>query len=577
MRFIKESIGLKIFSVVILIVIVMVGVSIVNVKLESRVGQALERISNRYLVAYGSLARANLRSVEQAMNFRGLAVGIYVIKSDELQQKAEEQIALKGKQFWEETALFHEMIDLELKERIPLVDVTLLARLDEKIRSIEDSQRHFEKEMQTAVTAVKSGDFAYVPENIARLDSWRSDYNESLDKTRRQMLEATQEASAEVVKLQQRLHQVSIILVLLATILAVSLAFYITKSIVKPVRVLLAGTNSVMGGSFGVSLPVTSSDEIGNLTSAFNSMTGELRKADIVRDMFGKYIDPRIVKDLINQPQFSTIHGERQVMTILFCDMRGFTDLSEGLIPDTLVMLLNRYFTLMSEAVHENEGVIDKFIGDAIMAYWGMPFNMENRQAQLAAQAALEMFEKLKTFREELPELLGIRRNLPDISIRIGIATGEVVVGNIGSEKTKNFTVIGDTVNLASRLESANKAYGTQLLITEETSAMLNKSIFTREIDTIQVPGKQEAKKVFEIMGISAIMTPALTDLKKYYEEGLAAYLARDWENAQKAFLRCIDIRPGDGPAATFLKRTEHFMENPPGLQWDGTWVFTHK
>ncbi len=223
-------------------------------------------------------------------------------------------------------------------------------------------------------------------------------------------------------------------MVALATILAISLAAFITKNIAKPVRVLLNGTNSVIDGRLEVTLPVTSSDEIGNLTHAFNSMTGELRKADIVRDMFGKYIDPRIVKGLIDQPDLKATKGQRQVMTILFCDMRGFTDLSEGLTPDTLVTLLNRYFTLMSEAVHENEGVVDKFIGDAIMAYWGMPFSMENKQAQLAAQASIEMLQKLKTFREELPELLGIRRNLPEISIRTGIATGEVVVGNIGSE-----------------------------------------------------------------------------------------------------------------------------------------------
>lgn len=340
---------------------------------------------------------------------------------------------------------------------------------------------------------------------------------------------------------------------------------------------MLKGTNSVIGGSLEVSLPVTSSDEIGNLTTAFNSMTGELRKADIVRDMFGKYIDPRIVKDLINQPQIKTSQGERQVMTILFCDMRGFTDLSEGLMPDTLVTILNRYFTLMSEAVHENEGVVDKFIGDAIMAYWGMPFNQENKQAQLAAQAALEMFEKLKTFREEMPELLGIRRNIPEISIRIGIATGEVVVGNIGSEKTKNFTVIGDTVNLASRLEGANKAYGTQTLITGETVALLHQNMVTREIDTIQVPGKKEAKRVFEIMGMSGMMTPDLLDLKKSYEEGLSAYLSMDWETARKAFSRCLEIKPNDGPAATFLTRTGHFKASPPESNWDGTWVITQK
>ncbi len=183
-------------------------------------------------------------------------------------------------------------------------------------------------------------------------------------------------------------------MVALATILAISLAAFITRTISKPVRVLLNGTNSVIDGRLEVTLPVTSSDEIGNLTHAFNSMTGELRKADIVRDMFGKYIDPRIVKGLIDQPDLKATKGQRQVMTILFCDMRGFTDLSEGLTPDTLVTLLNRYFTLMSEAVHENEGVVDKFIGDAIMAYWGMPFNLENKQAQLAAQASIEMLHK---------------------------------------------------------------------------------------------------------------------------------------------------------------------------------------
>ena len=577
MRPIKKSIGLKIFSVVILIVVVMVGVSIVNVKLENRVGQALDRVSNHYLVAYGSLARANLRSVEQALEVRGLVISTLMFKSEDLQKNAKEQIEIKGKQFWEETALFHEMIAMEMKEKFTLVDVTLLARLDEKVNAIEESQKHYEKEVQKAADELKSGNFDYLSVNISRLETSRRDYNETLDTTRRLMLSATRDASAKVVMLQERLHRISIILVLLATVLAISLATFITKNIVKPVRVLLKGTNSVIGGSLEVSLPVTSSDEIGNLTTAFNSMTGELRKADIVRDMFGKYIDPRIVKDLINQPQFKAIKGERQVMTILFCDMRGFTDLSEGLIPDTLVTLLNRYFTLMSEAVHENEGVIDKFIGDAIMAYWGMPFNQENKQAQLAAMAALEMFEKLKIFREEMPELLGIRRNLPDISIRIGIATGEVVVGNIGSEKTKNFTVIGDTVNLASRLESANKAYGTRLLITEETSVLLNKSIVTREIDTIQVPGKQEAKKVFEIMGMSGMMTPDLLDLKKNYEEGLSAYLARDWENAKKAFTRCLELKPDDGPAATLLKRTDHFRSNPPEASWNGTWVFTQK
>jgi class 3 adenylate cyclase len=577
MELIKKSIGLKIFSIVLAIIIVMVGVSVVNVRLERRVGHALDRVSNRYLVAYGALARANLRSVEQALNVRGFVIGHLLLNSGEIQKNTEEEIAQKGNQFWEETTLFHEMIALELKERNPLVDIVSLARLDEKVSGIETAQKNFEKDYKSYLELLERGEESAVLIELPRLEVKRREFDETLDATRRLMLSTTQLASADVVKLQSQLHKVSIILVSLASILAIFIAWLITRSLVRPVLALLEGTNSVMDGKLDVSLPITTSDEIGNLTHSFNSMTGELRKAGMVRDMFGKYIDPRIVKDLIDQPNIKANSGERQVMTILFCDMKGFTSLSEGLTPASLVNLLNRYFTLMSEAVSENDGVIDKFIGDAIMAYWGMPFNLESKKAQLAAQASIEMYRKLEKFRKELPELLGMRRNLPEISIRVGIATGEVVMGNIGSEKTKNFTVIGDTVNLASRLEGVNKVYGTRVLMTEETAQLLNENIVTREIDTILVPGKDEAKKVFEIMGLSGMMNSNLLELKERYLEGIAAYLRRDWERANKAFASCLEIVPNDGPSATLLKRLEQFKQNPPEPGWNGAWVITQK
>jgi adenylate cyclase len=577
MKFIKESIGLKIFSVVLLIVIVMVGVSVVNVRLERRVGKALDRVSNRYIVAYGSLARAELRSVEQALNIRGLFISTKLLIQQEVLTNFEEQIFSKGKQFWVETILFHEIIEMELKERDYLVDVAFIARLDEKVIGLETSQKYFESEYSRLIEDLKNGKMDNTNDELARVENRRREFNETLESTRHLMLTATQAASAEVILLQNRLHRISLILVSLAAILAIFLAAFITKSISRPVRTLLKGTNSVIEGRLEVTLPVTSSDEIGDLTHAFNSMTGELRKANIVRDMFGKYVDPRIVKGLIDQPDLKAVKGQRQVMTILFCDMRGFTELSEGLTPDTLVTLLNRYFTLMSEAVHENEGVVDKYIGDAIMAYWGMPFNPENKQAQLAVQASLEMTNKLSTFRKELPELLGIRRNLPEISIRTGISTGEVVVGNIGSDKTKNFTVMGDIVNLSSRLESANKIYGTQILITEATSRLLNENIVTREIDTLVVPGKNEANKVFEVMGMKGMMNSKLMDLREKFAEGLAAYRSRDWKNAREAFNACLEGNPEDEPSLTFLNRTEQFQINPPESDWNGTWIITQK
>src|SRR5258708_30143912 len=172
-------------------------------------------------------------------------------------------------------------------------------------------------------------------------------------------------------------------------------------------------------------------------------------------------------------------------MTTLFCDMKSFTSFSEGMTPTGLVNVLNRYLTVISEPVRNNRGIIDKYIGDAIMAFWGPPFTGADEQARLACLAALDQLTGLAAFRAELPDLIGLKRGFPEIDMRIGIATGDVVVGSIGSEQTRNYTVIGDTVNLASRLEGANKTYGTRVLISEDTNHLAGDTVETPAIDSM--------------------------------------------------------------------------------------------
>ena len=188
-------------------------------------------------------------------------------------------------------------------------------------------------------------------------------------------------------------------------------------------------------------------------------------------------------------------------MTVFFCDMKGFTSISEGLTPRGMVNVVNHYLTTMSVPIREYKGIIDKYVGDAIMAFWGPPFTSDADQARLACLAALDQLARLNTFRQDLPELMGIKHGLPDINMRIGIATGEVVVGNIGSDVMKSYTVMGDTVNFASRLEGVNKIYGSRILISEATAQRTLDTIETREIDTILVVGKAEPEKVFEVIG----------------------------------------------------------------------------
>ena len=197
-------------------------------------------------------------------------------------------------------------------------------------------------------------------------------------------------------------------------------------------------------------------------------MVEQLRLKERIRETFGKYVDPRIVEGLISGPALATA-GERRVMTVLFCDIRGFVGVSEEMTPQGLVKVMNRYFSTMSAPIRQHGGIIDKYIGDAIMAYWGPPFTADANQARCAAFAALDMLERVAPFRAELPDLLGLRNVPISFDIRVGIATGEALVGSVGSEVMMSYTVMGDTVNLASRLEGANKLYGGRILASEAT------------------------------------------------------------------------------------------------------------
>jgi len=241
------------------------------------------------------------------------------------------------------------------------------------------------------------------------------------------------------------------------------------------------------------------------------------------------------------------------------------------------VKVMNRYFSTMSGPIRDHEGIIDKYIGDAIMAYWGPPFTDHAAQARLASLAALKMLELVPQLRTELPELLGVR-NLPNsFDLRIGIATGDVLVGSIGSELMMNYTVMGDTVNLASRLEGANKEYGGRILVSEATIAGASDAVEAREIDRVAVLGQNRPQAVFEIMGRKGELLPAQVELRDRFSGGLAAYRSRRWDEARHAFEAALVIAPNDGPSITFIKRLDKLILHPPGEDWGGTWRLEQK
>ena len=272
-----------------------------------------------------------------------------------------------------------------------------------------------------------------------------------------------------------------------------------------------------------------------------------------------------------------TDRGERQVMTVFFSDLQDFTRLCEGLTPDAAVRFLNRYFSLMSEVIRTQQGIVDKYIGDSVMAFWGPPFTDPADHARLGCIAALEQLARMEAFRAWLPEMFGTREGLPVVNVRMGIASGEVTVGNIGSETSRGYTVIGDIVNLASRLEQANKFYGTRILVSEGTRDLAGDTLAFREIDSLRVAGKLEPVRVYELLGLAADMSDPDQQRVQAYEAGLARYRAQDWDAAEAAFRECLAKTPGDRPSQVMLERIAAFRQAPPETGWDGVWVAVSK
>ena len=360
-------------------------------------------------------------------------------------------------------------------------------------------------------------------------------------------------------------------------LLGMTVAALITNRLSRPVRSLAIAMRDVQKGNLDIQLPVISTDEVGRLTESFNFFVKELRSKERMKQTFGKYIDPRILEHVLAQPGAEAVVGGRRDMTVSFADLVGFTGLSERLTPLLMVTLLNRHFGLQALAVQEHNGVVDKFVGDSVMAFWGPPFVKPEEHAVLACRAAQAQLAALEALRRELPDLTGLRRDLPAIDLCIGICTGEVVVGNIGSDNTRSYTVIGDTANLAARLERANRVYGTQILVGETTAQAIGSQFEMREIDTISAKGKTETTRILELMSAAGQLSEDLARLRERYEQARRTYLAQEWDLAEALFRECLQIRPNDGPSRVFLERIQVLRQNSPGKAWNGVWQLVEK
>jgi len=296
----------------------------------------------------------------------------------------------------------------------------------------------------------------------------------------------------------------------------------------------------------------------------------EARGKRQITGLFGQYVPPELVDEMSKDPEKFSMEGESREMTVLFSDVRGFTSISEGLDPKALSQLMNEFLTPLTEVIYDRRGTIDKYMGDCIMAFWGAPLR-DLDHARHGILAGLEMQRRLR----ELQPIFR-QRNWPPIRIGVGLNTGRMSVGNMGSKIRLAYTVMGDAVNLASRLEGITKEYGADIIVGEDTKKVVPDVIF-REVDRVRVKGKDIAVAIYEPLGLQGEIEPSQLEEVELFHQALQRYRSQQWSEAELQLKRLQQRWPDRMLYPKFIERIAYLRANPPAGDWDGAFTFHTK
>ena len=545
----RRPISLKIFSIttaLLALMVIVTWLSVFNFRLLNNQVQAL---ADYYLPLQEQVASVEILVRQQIVHMERVVAGMQSAKPDA------EFLAKESGNFDNRGVNADQIVDSSLRllaeadaARDIELDRVTLAVLGRQLPAIQTARQRFHAAFRTYQIEAEEGNRR--SEKVVReaLSHEKDNLDVEIQKVIDLLNKLTQDTAQQAKAEEARATRLNWIVTGIATVLGLIFAFLVTRSLVEPIKRLLGGTQAVEKGDLGVEILVHTRDEIAVLADSFNHMVVGLREKEHIRETFGQYVDPRIVRGLLEN-RLPAEGGQRRVMSVFFSDLADFARMCECLTPDASVRFLNRYFSLMAEVIRSRQGIIDKFIGDSVMAFWGAPFTEETGHAELCCAAALDQMAQFEAFRADLPNLLGVRFGLPKVDIRMGIASGEVTVGN--------------------------KFYGTRILVSAETRHLAGESLAFREIDTLRVIGKIEPIRVYELLGYHVDSTAA--ELITLFETGLAHYRKQDWDAAETAFNACLKLFPEDRPSAVFLDRIRTFRQSPLSPDWDGVWIALSK
>lgn len=380
-----------------------------------------------------------------------------------------------------------------------------------------------------------------------------------------------EKAFEEVYNIQRR----NFIFLIIVLNISIVVVFLYSRTISNPIRMLVGATKEVEKGNFRVPIEPVTRDEVGVLTHSFKHMALGLEEREKVKSILGSMIDPVVVQEAMKDLQ-ALKNGKEEVITAFFSDVAGFSTISEQLTSIELARLLNEYLSAMTIILKKHEGVLDKYIGDAIVAIFNAPVPVPDHPLK-AGRASLEMIAKLQELKEYWNKNNLYTPEARAMDVRIGLHVGPAKVGFMGTDDLASYTMMGDTVNLAARLEAAGKDYGVNILVSETFHNHVKSELFTKKLDLVRVKGKNEPVFLYELVASHSDVSKERLENAKVFEEGFECYLKRDWKKAIQHFQEAIQIKGKDKAASLLIERCEYFLQSPPPDDWDGVFTRTTK
>jgi class 3 adenylate cyclase len=446
------------------------------------------------------------------------------------------------------------IVDNALKRSKTFQEISGFSRLGPILNEIEGRHKTFQVIGLQLAKSLSKRELTevYLFENL--LEEEKNKLNKLLKKTLEAVKVLTERAVFKAEEHQGYSLVINWIIAGLAIFTGLILSAIFSSRMVKPLKGLLAATRKISLGNLDVSAEVVGKDEIGKLSFEFNKMVDGINQKERVKSTFGQYVDPRVVNSLINSHDLNFI--QREPVTVFFSDIAGFSRISEQFTPAAMVKLVNEYLSLVSEPIILRQGVIDKFVGDAVVAFWSSPFVDVQTGALMSCMSALEQQTKIKIFKKKISEITGVRKMAPEINVRMGIATSECVVGNVGSTYFKSFTVIGPATGWAEELETLNKRFNTNILVLEPTAELVREEMELRRIDCIEIAPNTNLN-VFELLGPVGAVAEEILTYRDQYEKALKYLEVGDKQSALVHFRRCKEQNPEDSAVTIHLENIE--------------------